>query len=146
MWRVGDDLAFYIELEVSNKYDSFNASVGFGVPGALPRPYSPVTPESARHQPGSFRLAYLMRDPSSVPPVPYHDGWLELDPEVSPYVPHVSAPVETCLAKLPMLLDQIFERLAGYAFPFFAHVATSRGHVLASFPLRERAAPAGSGR
>jgi hypothetical protein len=128
-WAVSEELALYIMLQVGDRHDRFNLSIGFGEPGRMPRPTSPDSYEEAASAPGIFRLGWIVRKP-------YRDIWWNIDPLASSsgkllmegkLVGRQLPPEEESVAAIPALLDAAFGELAAYAVPFFKDVTRRRG-------------------
>jgi hypothetical protein len=128
-WAVTEHFAAYLMLQIDEKRDRFNLSIGFGEPGRAPRPTVPSSYEQAVATPGFFRLGWIVRRP-------YRDIWWNIDPLASSghkllmagkLVGRQLPPEDECIAAIPGLLDSAFAELAEHAVPFFKDAAGRLG-------------------
>jgi hypothetical protein len=131
-WQVSERLSVYLMLQLDDRHDRFNLSIGFGEAGHSPRPTSPQSYDEAVGAPGFFRLGWIIRRP-------YRDLWWNIDPLASSsgkllmagkLVGRQLPPEAECIAAIPALLDSAFAELAEHALPFFVEVARREGAEL----------------
>jgi hypothetical protein len=118
--EVSPELSFYVALQIHQRRDSFNFSVGFGEGGKRP-PFDSPRRAEAMNKPALFRLSLLKADFAP-------DVWWHVDPgEAETFGPSNPMAVQECAARIPALLDDALAQLAEYAIPFFHEVARLRG-------------------
>jgi hypothetical protein len=79
-WQVSERLSVYLMLQLDDRHDRFNLSIGFGEAGHSPPPTSPQSYDEAVDAPGFFVSGPLVQIPNqgtiSAVNVLTKDGWL----------------------------------------------------------------------